>query len=67
MALLMSSIMSLVISIINVGTVPNIPSIWARAWFLAFWVGLPTTYFVSPVLARLVSFTLESENQNESG
>ena len=53
--------MSLVISIINVGMVPNILDVWVRAWIMAFLVAFPTTYFVSPVVQRLVTLTIKPD------
>lgn len=64
MSLLMSCIMSLVISLINVGFIANIGEIWLRAWFLAFWLAFPTTYFVAPVVHRLVDYTLKPEHSS---
>jgi hypothetical protein len=61
MALLMSGIMSLVISIFNVGMVTNIITLWLQAWSFAFIVAFPTIMIVSPVVHKLVSFVLHEE------
>lgn len=54
MALLMSCLMSLVISIFNVGFVDEIILIWLKAWAFAFCVAFPAVIIVSPVVKRLV-------------
>lgn len=64
MALLMSCIMSLVISIFNVGVVEDILSIWLKAWGFAFIVAFPTVTFVSPIVRRLVNLVIENDQEN---
>lgn len=54
MALLMSSIMSLVISIFNVGLIDGIIAIWLRAWAFAFIIALPTIIAVTPLVRKSV-------------
>lgn len=61
MALLMSCIMSLVISVFNVGLVSNIISIWLRAWSFAFVVAFPTILVVAPLVHKLVAMVLQDE------
>lgn len=61
MALLMSCIMSLVISVFNVGLVSNIISIWLRAWGFAFVVAFPTILVVAPIVHKLVAMVLQDE------
>ena len=55
MALFMSCIMSLVISIFNVGLADNIIHIWLKAWAFAFVVAFPTVTFVAPIVRKLVA------------
>ena len=62
MALLMSCLMSLVISIFNVGFANNILYIWLKAWSFAFTIAFPSVVIVSPVVRKLVSITLKQEN-----
>ncbi len=62
MALLMSGIMSFVISVFNVGMVPNITTIWLKAWSFAFVIAFPTIIVVSPVVHKLVSLVLHEES-----
>lgn len=61
MSLLMSGIMSLVISVFNVGLVENIFFIWLKAWLFAFAVAFPSLYVVSPLVHKLVSLVLKEE------
>ena len=64
MALLMSCIMSLVISIFNVGLVSNIIHVWLRAWAFAFIVAFPTLTVVAPIVHKLVSLVLKEESSD---
>lgn len=61
MALLMSCIMSLVISIFNVGLVSNIIHIWLKAWAFAFIIAFPTITVVAPIVQKLVSLVIKKE------
>lgn len=61
MALLMSCIMSLVISLFNVGFVDDIFSIWMKAWAFAFVVAFPAITLVSPIVHKLVSLVIRSD------
>lgn len=63
MALLMSCIMSLVISIFNVGLVDNIISIWLKAWLFAFTIAFPTIVIVSPFVDKLVNLVLHQDTE----
>jgi hypothetical protein len=55
MALLMSGIMSLVISLFNLGLVDGILLRWLQAWLFAFSVALPAIILVTPLVRRLVA------------
>lgn len=59
MALLMSCIMSLVISVFNVGFVENILNIWIKAWSFSFLVAFPAVLLVSPTVKKLVNLVVE--------
>jgi hypothetical protein len=63
MALLMSGIMSFVISVFNVGMVPNIITLWLKAWSFAFTIAFPTIMIVSPLVHKLVSLVLHEETK----
>ncbi len=62
MTLLMSCIMSLVISIFNLGLVSNFIVIWLKAWIFAFVIAFPTIIFISPVVHKLVEFALYEDS-----
>jgi hypothetical protein len=62
MALLMSSIMSSIISIANVGLVNGIVGIWLKAWGLAFLIALPTMTLITPLVRKLVALVVEDGN-----
>jgi len=59
MALLMSCLMSLVISLFNVGLVNNIFSIWMKAWGFAFVIAFPSVVLVTPAVRRLVALVVK--------
>ena len=61
MSLMMSCIMSLVISVFNVGLVDNIVAIRLKAWSFAFVVAFPTIFIISPLVHKLVSIVLHEE------
>ena len=63
MSLLMSCIMSLVISIINVGFIEGIVSIWLKAWGFAFLVAFPAIIAVSPIVRELVDTVVDEDGQ----
>lgn len=54
MSLIMSGVMSLFISLINVGVIDGIVWLWLKAWALAFVVAFPTVVVVNPLVRRLV-------------
>ncbi len=53
MALIMSCVMSLVISVFNVGLIDGIIWIWLKAWAFAFVAAFPTIMIVAPIARRL--------------
>ncbi len=61
MALLMSCVMSLVISIFNVGMVDNLLHIWLKAWGFAFSAAFPIVLLVSPVVRKLVGLVIRQD------
>ena len=62
MTLLMSCIMSLVISIFNLGLVSNIISLWLSAQVFAFMFVFPSVILISPSVHKLVSLFLKDES-----
>ncbi len=61
MASLVSCLISLVISVLNVGLVDNLFTIWLRAWGFAFVVAFPTIILIAPIVRLLVELVLENE------
>jgi hypothetical protein len=55
MALFMSCLMSLVITLFNMGLVENVAYVWLRAWAFAFVVAFPVITLVAPVVRRMVA------------
>tara|TARA_Y100001951_G_scaffold26950_1_gene20897 strand:- start:23517 stop:23711 length:195 start_codon:yes stop_codon:yes gene_type:complete len=54
MSLIMSGVMSLFISLINVGFIDGIFCLWMKAWGMAFIVAFPCVVVVNPLVRRLV-------------
>lgn len=61
MALFMSSIMSLVITVFNVGLVEDIVFTWLKAWSFSFTIAFPATLMVSPVVKVMVGLVMEMD------
>ncbi len=62
MALLMSGIMSLVLSLsVHQGPIQNPMWIWLKGWHLSFWVAMPTTLLVTPVVKKLTALLVKSD------
>jgi hypothetical protein len=60
MALMMSCLMSLVVTTVNVGVVENLASIWLRAWGVAFSVAFPTIVLVAPIARKFSNGILKA-------
>jgi len=54
MALLMSGLMSLVVTTINIGVVPHLISAWFNAWVVGFLAALPAIMIVTPAVRKIV-------------
>lgn len=54
MALLMSGLMSLVVTAINIGIAPNLISAWFKAWIVGFLAALPAIMIVTPAVRKIV-------------
>ena len=61
MSLLMSGIMSLAITIFNLGLVDDLIIIWLRSWVFAFFIAFPVIILVSPVVHKIVSFVVDAD------
>jgi hypothetical protein len=55
MALFMSCIMFLVITLFNVGFVGDLGYVWLKAWLFAFVLAFPVITLVAPVVRRMVA------------
>ncbi len=53
-SLIMSFIMSMVITFLNLGLVDNFLLLWMRAWLSAFLIGFPTILLVLPIARHIV-------------
>lgn len=58
MALLMSGLMSLVITAINIGVVPHLLFAWFNAWFVGFAAALPAIVIVTPTVRKIVALLI---------
>jgi len=59
---IMTFIMSLIITIINIGFVDNILYIWIHAWIVSFAVAFPAVLVVLPFVRKLVTVIASKEN-----
>jgi ABC-type methionine transport system permease subunit len=67
MALLMSGIMSLVLSLsVHQESIQNQMWHWLKDWHLSFWVAMPTTLLVTPVVKKLTALLVKPDNQTVS-
>jgi hypothetical protein len=55
MGAMMISLMTFVITLVNVGWVPDFPSRWLRAFLIAYVVGVPVIYFLAPLARRMTA------------
>jgi hypothetical protein len=53
MGLLMISLMTFVITAVNVGFTPDFPARWGRAFMIAYVVGVPVIFFMAPLARKL--------------
>ncbi|WP_144394664.1 DUF2798 domain-containing protein [Pleionea sediminis] len=62
MALFMSGIMSLVITVFNIGITSDLFVKWLNAWGFAFAVALPTIFVIAPLVRKLVTLLIAKEH-----
>ena len=55
MGLLMISLMTFVITAVNVGFAPDFPARWGKAFAVAYVVGVPVIFFMAPLARRLTA------------
>jgi uncharacterized protein DUF2798 len=49
----MVTLVTLIVTLVNVGPVPDFLSRWSRAFAVAWWVAVPVLYLVGPKVRRL--------------
>lgn len=59
MALFMAGFMSFVVTIINVGFIDGVLSMWFEAYWKAFLVAFPTIMIVVPQVRKIVNLLIE--------
>ena len=59
MGAMMISLMTLVITLVNVGLVPDFLSRWLRAFLIAYVVGVPVIFFLAPFARKLTGRYVE--------
>ena len=59
MAFLMSGIMSMIISLQNIGLVDDLLLIWLNAWVFAFITAFPVALLVTPTVNNLVKLVVK--------
>lgn len=60
MGALMISLMTFIITLVNVGWPPDFLGRWMRAFLVAYAVGVPVIYFVAPLARRLTARLVET-------
>jgi hypothetical protein len=58
MGALMISLMTFVITAVNVGFAPDFPARWGKAFAIAYVVGVPVIFFMAPIARRLTGRVL---------
>ena len=64
MSLLMSGIITLSITILNLGWVSGLFALWLNAWFAAFLIAFPTIVAVTPLVRKLVALVIKPAAQH---
>lgn len=59
MGAMMISLMTFVITLVNVGLTADFLGRWMRAFLVAYVVGVPVIYFLAPVARRLTARFVE--------
>lgn len=59
MGAMMIFVMTFVITMVNVGPVPDFVQRWARAFLVAYVVGVPVIYFLAPTARKLTARLVE--------
>lgn len=59
MGAMMISLMTFVITLVNVGWVPDFLGRWLRAFLIAYVVGVPVIYFLAPFARKMTARVAE--------
>ena len=59
MGAMMIFVMTFVITMVNVGPAPDFIARWARAFLIAYVVGVPVIYFLAPAARKLTARLVE--------
>lgn len=59
MGTMMVTVMTCVITLVNVGPVPDFLSYWGKAFAVAYVVALPVIYFLAPLARKLTARWVE--------
>lgn len=54
MGLIMTTCMSFLITVINVGFPPNFFNIWLKAFLIGFPIGFPIALIATPIIKKIV-------------
>lgn len=66
MSMLMALIMSAVLTLVNLGPVPDFIHRWMRAFAIAWTCAFPTVLLVSPIARRLVALVVDAPEKKPS-
>lgn len=51
-AFIVTSYMSLILVLVNIGFTKNFVLIWLRSWFTAFIIATPSLLFIAPIIKK---------------
>lgn len=55
----MSAVVSLIVTIRNVGVCGDMPSVWLAAWQVSCAIAVPARFVVAPIVSRFVGVLVE--------
>lgn len=55
MGAMMISVMTFVITAVNVGFAPDFPARWGQAFAVAYAVGVPVIFFLAPIARKMTA------------
>ena len=63
MALAMSCVISLAITLFNIGLIEGIIWIWFQAWLHSFFIAFPAALAISPLVTKIVNVIIKKEGE----